>query len=83
VLEARGAQRGTPSSRSRAAPRRCRARGRPFDPPWWTSACPTCRGWTSCRAREEGIDTLFIVMTAQNTMANAIEATKRGAYDTT
>ena len=33
------------------------------------------------RAREEGLDTLFIVMTAQNTMANAIEATKRGAYD--
>jgi two-component system nitrogen regulation response regulator GlnG len=33
------------------------------------------------RAREEGVDTLFIVMTAQNTMANAIEATKRGAYD--
>jgi two-component system nitrogen regulation response regulator GlnG len=33
------------------------------------------------RAREEHLDTLFIVMTAQNTMANAIEATKRGAYD--
>ena len=33
------------------------------------------------RARDQGIDTLFIVMTAQNTMANAIEATKRGAYD--
>jgi two-component system nitrogen regulation response regulator GlnG len=33
------------------------------------------------RSREEGVDTLFIVMTAQNTMANAIEATKRGAYD--
>ncbi len=33
------------------------------------------------RAREESIDTLFIVMTAQNTMANAIETTKRGAYD--
>ena len=33
------------------------------------------------RARDEGIDTLLIVMTAQNTMANAIEATKRGAYD--
>src|SRR5439155_183953 len=33
------------------------------------------------RAREEDIDTLFIIMTAQNTMANAIEATKRGAYD--
>src|SRR4029450_8890083 len=33
------------------------------------------------RARQEGVDTLFIVMTAQNTMANAIEAPKRGAYD--
>jgi two-component system nitrogen regulation response regulator GlnG len=33
------------------------------------------------RAREGGVDTLFIIMTAQNTMANAIEATKRGAYD--
>src|SRR5437764_3363639 len=33
------------------------------------------------RAREDHIDTLFIIMTAQNTMANAIEATKRGAYD--
>src|SRR5881409_2645542 len=33
------------------------------------------------RAREDRVDTLFIVMTAQNTMANAIEATKRGAYD--
>src|SRR5207248_2061476 len=33
------------------------------------------------RAREEHVDTLFIIMTAQNTMANAIEATKRGAYD--
>jgi len=33
------------------------------------------------RTRDEGIDTLLIVMTAQNTMGNAIEATKRGAYD--
>ena len=33
------------------------------------------------RARDEHVDTLFIIMTAQNTMANAIEATKRGAYD--
>jgi two-component system nitrogen regulation response regulator GlnG len=33
------------------------------------------------RSREDRVDTLFIVMTAQNTMANAIEATKRGAYD--
>ena len=33
------------------------------------------------RAREDGIDTLIIIITAQNTMANAIEAMKRGAYD--
>jgi two-component system nitrogen regulation response regulator GlnG len=33
------------------------------------------------RTREDHIDTLFIIMTAQNTMANAIEATKRGAYN--
>jgi DNA-binding NtrC family response regulator len=33
------------------------------------------------RVREHGIDTLCIVMTAESTMANAIEATKRGAYD--
>jgi two-component system nitrogen regulation response regulator GlnG len=33
------------------------------------------------RARTDGVDTLIIIMTAQDTMANAIEATKRGAYD--
>jgi two-component system nitrogen regulation response regulator GlnG len=33
------------------------------------------------RVREAGRDTLCIVMTAQSTMANAIEATKRGAFD--
>src|SRR5262245_40609512 len=33
------------------------------------------------RVHDEGIDTLLIIMTAQNTMGNAIEATKRGAYD--
>src|SRR5215510_11835633 len=33
------------------------------------------------QARDRGIDTLFVIMTAQNTMVNAIEATKRGAYD--
>jgi two-component system nitrogen regulation response regulator GlnG len=33
------------------------------------------------RVRDRGIDTLCIVMTAESTMANAIEATKRGAYD--
>jgi len=33
------------------------------------------------RAREEGVTTPIIILTAQNTMANAIEAMKRGAYD--
>jgi two-component system nitrogen regulation response regulator GlnG len=33
------------------------------------------------RARADDVDTLFVIITAQNTMANAIEATKRGAYD--
>ncbi|HWP64424.1 MAG TPA: sigma-54 dependent transcriptional regulator [Candidatus Limnocylindria bacterium] len=33
------------------------------------------------RVREREVDTLCIVMTAESTMANAIEATKRGAYD--
>jgi len=33
------------------------------------------------RVREAGRDTLCLVMTAQSTMANAIEATKRGAFD--
>ena len=33
------------------------------------------------QARTEQIDTPIIIITAQNTMANAIEATKRGAYD--
>jgi two-component system nitrogen regulation response regulator GlnG len=33
------------------------------------------------QARADRIDTPIIIITAQNTMANAIEATKRGAYD--
>ncbi|MEO2168574.1 MAG: response regulator, partial [bacterium] len=33
------------------------------------------------RAREEGLDATLVVMTAQATMANAVEAMKRGAYD--
>jgi two-component system, NtrC family, nitrogen regulation response regulator GlnG len=33
------------------------------------------------RVREAGLSTSIIVMTAQTTMANAIEAMKRGAYD--
>ena len=57
-------------------------RGRPFDLALVDIRMPDVSGLdVLSRAREEGIDTLFIVMTAQNTMANAIEATKRGAYD--
>jgi len=33
------------------------------------------------QSRTEHIDTPVIIITAQNTMANAVEATKRGAYD--
>src|ERR1051325_5626277 len=33
------------------------------------------------RAREAGLEIPIIIVTAQNTMANAIEAMKRGAYD--
>ncbi len=33
------------------------------------------------RAKKDGIDTFFVIMTAQNTMKNAVEAMKRGAYD--
>lgn len=32
-------------------------------------------------AKKKGIDTEFVIMTAQNTMKNAIEAMKRGSYD--
>jgi two-component system, NtrC family, nitrogen regulation response regulator GlnG len=33
------------------------------------------------RVREAGLTTPIVILTAQNTMANAIEAMKRGAYD--
>ncbi len=33
------------------------------------------------RARDEGLDVPFLVMTAESTMQNAIEAMKRGAFD--
>src|SRR5215813_1803611 len=57
-------------------------RGRSFDLALVDIRMPDLSGLdVLSRARQEGIDTLFIVMTAQNTMANAIEATKRGAYD--
>ncbi len=57
-------------------------RARPFDVALVDIKMPDLSGLdVLSRAREEQIDTLFIIMTAQNTMANAIEATKRGAYD--
>src|SRR5213594_5014448 len=43
---------------------------------------PDLDGLTLLReAKEAGIDTAMILMTAQNTMHNAIEAMKNGAYD--
>jgi len=57
-------------------------RARPFDVAFLDIRMPDLSGLdVLTTAREEGMDTLFIIMTAQNTMANAIEATKRGAYD--
>ena len=55
---------------------------RPFDVALVDIKMPDLSGLdVLTRARTEGLDTLFVIMTAQNTMANAIEATKRGAYD--
>ncbi len=57
-------------------------RARPFDVALLDIRMPDLSGLdVLTRARDEHIDTLFIIMTAQGTMANAIEATKRGAYD--
>ena len=57
-------------------------RARPFDVALVDIRMPDLSGLDLLQqAREARVDTLFIIMTAQNTMANAIEATKRGAYD--
>jgi len=57
-------------------------RRRPFDVALVDIRMPDLSGLDVLKqAREAHIDTLFIIVTAQNTMANAIEATKRGAYD--
>jgi len=57
-------------------------KARPFDVALLDIKMPDLSGLDVLSGvRQHGIDTLCIIMTAQNTMANAIEATKRGAYD--
>jgi len=57
-------------------------RGEPFDVALVDIRLPDISGLeVVSQARAAGVETLFIVITAQNTMQNAVEATKRGAYD--
>jgi len=54
----------------------------PFDVSLVDIRLPDIDGLTLLKeAKKDGLDTSFIVMTAQNTMKNAIEAMKGGAFD--
>ena len=54
----------------------------PFDASLVDIRLPDVNGLTLLKeAKEAGIDTAMILMTAQNTMRNAIEAMKHGAFD--
>jgi two-component system nitrogen regulation response regulator GlnG len=83
VLERACAQQGhTVESVGTGAEALAALRAQPFDVAFLDIRMPDMSGLdVLTAARDEQIDALFIVMTAQNTMANAIEATKRGAYD--
>jgi two-component system nitrogen regulation response regulator GlnG len=59
-----------------------RLRGQPFDLAFVDLRMPDYDGLAVlAAARESGLTTPIVIVTAQNTMDNAIEAMKRGAYD--
>jgi two-component system nitrogen regulation response regulator GlnG len=59
-----------------------RLRERPFDLAFIDLRMPDYDGLSVlASARESGLTTPIVIVTAQNTMDNAIEAMKRGAYD--
>jgi two-component system nitrogen regulation response regulator GlnG len=59
-----------------------RLRERPFDLAFVDLRMPDTDGLSVlAAAREAGVHTPIVIVTAQNTMDNAIEAMKRGAYD--
>ena len=80
TLEAAGHEVVEVGERRRGA-RGARQRG-PSTSPSSTSACPGPRG-SSCSSRcaRSGSDVAVVIITAQNTFENAVEAMKRGALD--